>query len=89
MQQGMWPVDVISLFGADGELRPLRVRAREGMEETLVGNVSEILRTREIHRVGAESHSFLCRIRCARSTIVMELRFFVRTHSWYMSRPEL
>lgn len=89
MQQGMWPVDVICLSGVNGEIRPLRIRAREGVEETLVGNVSEILSTREIHRIGAESQSFLCRIRCERSTVVLELRFFIRTHRWYISLPGL
>lgn len=87
MQQNMWPVDVICLTGADGEIRPLRVRAKEGMAELLVGNVCEILCTRECRLLGAESHIFLCRIRSSKAVTVLELRFFVRTHSWYMSMP--
>lgn len=87
MQQTMWPVDVICLTGADGEIRPLRVRTSEGTEEKQVGSVCEILCTRESRLVGSEFHSFLCRIRLGRAVTVMELRYFIRTHCWYMSRP--
>lgn len=87
MQQSMWPVDVICLTGANGEIRPLRVRTADGAEEMQVGNVCEILQTRESRLIGFESHSFLCRIRIGRAVTVMELRFFIRTHCWYMSRP--
>lgn len=87
MQQEMWPVDVIFLCGADGEILPLRVRSKEGFEETLVGNVSAILCRRNGSRIGTEYHAFLCRIQAGKTAIVMELKFFVQSHSWYMSLP--
>lgn len=87
MQCNMWPVDVICLSSSDGDIRPLRIRAKEGMEETLIGNVSEILATRKNHRLGADIYTFLCRIRSPKSTTILELKFFKQTHSWYVSQP--
>lgn len=87
MQSNLLPVDVISLNSADGSIRPLRVRAEEGMEYAMVGNVSEILATREIRQLGAENYTFLCRIRMPNATAVWELKFFKRTHSWFMAKP--
>lgn len=89
MQSNLLPVDVISLSSADGSIKPLRIRAAEGLEHTMVGNVSEILATREIHQLGAENFTFLCRVRTHTATAVWELKFFKRTHSWFISRPSL
>lgn len=87
MEQNMWPVDVICLSSADGNIRPLRIRAMEGFEETVIGNVCEILSTRESRTLGAEYRAFLCRIRSARAVIVLELKYFVGSHCWYLSQP--
>lgn len=87
MQQTMWPVDVISLSGSDGKIRPLRIRAVQADAETIVGNVCDILCTKENNRIGAESRTFLCRVCSQGGTAVLELKLFLRTHSWYMSRP--
>ncbi len=85
MEQRMCPVDVIFWSSTDGKLLPLRIRAQEGLGEAIVGNVSEILSTRENNRIGAEYHAFLCRVRTEETTKVMELKYFIRSHSWYMS----
>lgn len=87
MEQKLWPVDVISLSSADGDLRPLRIRAMEGFDEMVIGNVCEILSTRESRTLGAEYQAFLCRVRSAKAVIVLELKYFVGSHCWYLSQP--
>lgn len=83
----MLPVDVICLSSMDGEVIPLRIRADNGQDEILVGSVCEILATRESRKIGAETRTFLCRVRCEKYTIILELKFFLRDHSWYMTHP--
>ncbi len=87
MQQKLHPVDVICLSGADGQIVPLRIRAEHFFEETMVGSVCEILQTKQNNRYGAESRTFLCRVRLPGTVCVLELKFFQRSHSWYLSVP--
>lgn len=87
MQGNLLPVDVICLSSADGSIKPLRIRAADGLEHTMVGNVSEILATREIHQLGAENFTFLCRIHTQAATTVWEVKYYKRTHSWFISKP--
>ena len=85
MSHCLLPVDVIFLSGVDGEIRPLRVRAAKGFDHVIVGNVQEILHSSRNTRFGAESHTFLCRI-CGRGECsVLELKYFVRSHRWFVS----
>lgn len=88
MRYSLQPVDVISLSGADGELRPLRVRAERGFDHVIVGNVQEILRRSQNTLFGAETHTFLCRIRGQGESSVLELKYFVRSHRWYVAAEE-
>lgn len=87
MQQGMLPVDVICLSNVEGKLQPLRIRIAQENSTVKVGNVCEILCTKENHRIGAESRSFLCRVQWERSVAVLELKFYVRSLSWFAAKP--
>lgn len=86
MVQSVFPVDVICYTAADGQIRPLRIRLPE---KDAVGQVCEILQSGENHVLGAESVSFLCRIRYSGmpSAVLSELKYTVRSRSWVLSRP--
>lgn len=82
----MQQIDVITLCGADGEVRPLRIRAVEETGETIIGNVRQILVRKENKRVCIESILYLCRIELEGRNVVAELKFHIRSHSWYLTR---
>lgn len=79
-------IDVITLCGADGELRPLRIRALEETGETIIGNVQQIIDRKENNRVCIESMLYLCRVDLDGRSVVVELKFHIRSHSWYLTR---
>lgn len=79
------PVDVIFLSDATGNIRPLRIRAQAGDEEAVVANVTEILRQKECKVYGAESQTFLCRVRSRGRSNVLELKYYVRDHRWVLT----
>lgn len=84
MSHSLHPADVIFLSGTNGEIRPLRVRAAAGFDHVIVGNVREILHSSQNMLLGAESHTFLCCI-CGKEEInVLELKYFVRSHRWFV-----
>lgn len=82
----MQQIDVITLCGADGEVRPLRIRAVEETGETIIGNVRQILDRKESKRICIESILYLCRIEMDGRSVVVELKFHIRSHSWYLTR---
>lgn len=82
----MQQIDVIALCGADGELRPLRIRAVEENGETVTGNVQQIITRKENNRVCIESIFFLCRLTMDGQNVVAELKYHIRSHSWYLTR---
>lgn len=86
MQQTTYPADVISLCSSDGEIRPLRIRSMDGKCELLRGNVCEIVRVQETKRYGAETKTFLCWVQTAERKVLLELRFFYRSHSWSITQ---
>ncbi len=77
------PVDVISLSNTDGEIHPLRVRAEQDQRGAIVGSVEQVLSRWESGTFGAETHTFLCRIRSEEELTLLELKYFVRSHRWY------
>jgi len=80
------PVDVISLCSAAGELRPLRIRLEDENRQLLRINIDEILDVKEIQHVGAEASIFRCRARVWDRTWTFELKYSLRTHTWWMLR---
>ena len=89
MSRNNVPVDVIFLSDATGNICPLRIRAQAGGEEAVVANVTEILSHGECKYYGAESHTFLCRVRSGGRSSVLELKYYVRDHRWVLMKRSL
>ena len=86
MDRTMYPVDVISVCNADGEIRPLRLRLEKEEEEPVRIDIMEILKVTEIPHVGVEAHVFLCRAKPHGREMLFELKYTFRTHSWCLLR---
>ena len=76
------PVDVIFLSDSTGKIRPLRIRAEA---EAVVARVTEILRQKECKVYGAESQIFLCRVCSEGRSNVLELKYYIRDHRWFLT----
>ncbi len=74
------PVDVISFSSASGELRPLRLRLNG--ERRI--DIEEVVKTTEITHVGVEATIFHCRGICAGRRILFQLKYYLRTHTWWV-----
>lgn len=77
------PIDVISSFGADGSLRPHRVRIEED-RSLQVFSVRQILMDREIRPAGQPMISYICRIGTPEHSRLAELRYHIVPHRWYL-----
>ena len=86
MERTMYPVDVISVCNADGEIRPLRLRLEKEEEEPVRIDITEVLKVTEIPHVGVEAHVFLCRAKPHGREMLFELKYTFRTHSWCLLR---
>lgn len=86
MDRTMYPVDVISVCNADGEIRPLRLRLEKEEEEPVRIDITEVLKITEIPHVGVEAHVFLCRAKPHGREMLFELKYTFRTHSWCLLR---
>lgn len=86
MEQGIQPVDVISMCSASGEIRPLRLRMEGEDHQLLRVDIDEILSCKEVQFVGIEAKIFLCRAMVQGKQWLFELRYTIRTHSWCLLR---
>ena len=86
MERTMYPVDVISVCNADGEIRPLRLRLEKEEEEPVRIDITEVLKVTEIPHVGVEAHVFLCRAKPHGREMLFELKYTFRSHSWCLLR---
>lgn len=86
MEQTVCPVDVISVCSSTGELKPLRLRLADEAEEWFRIDIEEILTVKEIPYVGAEATIFLCRARAWNRRWIVELKYVIRSHTWYLLR---
>ena len=86
MEQKVFPVDVISMCSASGEIRPLRLRMEDEHHQLLRIDIDEVISVKEIQYVGIEAHIFLCRATVGQKEWVFELRYTIRTHSWCLLR---
>ena len=85
MRQMIQPVDVISLCEADGHIRPLRVRFMDEEQFYRRLDIDQILRQDEICYTGAEAQLFLCRATVGDSAWLFELKYVLRSHSWFLT----
>ena len=84
MEQRVRPVDVISVCSAEGELRPLRLRVADEAEELFRIDIEEIVSTKEIPYIGAEATVYLCRATAWGRRWLIELKYVIRSHTWYL-----
>ena len=80
------PVDVISMCSANGDIRPLRLRMETEDHQLLRVDIDEIISSKKIQYVGIEAFVFLCRAMVEDKQWLFELKYTIRTHSWYLLR---
>ena len=86
VEQKVYPVDVISICSASGEIRPLRLRMEDEKHQLLRINIEEIISTRDIQFVGIEATVYLCRATVREEKWLFELKYTIRPHTWSFLR---
>lgn len=86
MERTMYPVDVISVCNANGEILPLRLRLGGVLDEAVRIEIEEVLKVTEISHVGVEARVFLCRAQSQGREILFELKYTFRSHCWCLLR---
>lgn len=86
MEQTIFPVDVISMCSANGEIRPLRMRLEDDSHQLLRIDIDEVISIKYIQYVGIEAQIFLCRAMVQGKRRLFELKYTIRTHSWCLMR---
>lgn len=86
MEQKVYPVDVISMCSAFGEIRPLRLRLEDEEHQLLRIDIEEILSTKDIQYVGIEATVYLCRATVREKKWLFELKYTIRSHTWCLLR---
>ena len=86
MDQTEKAVDVISLFSADGEIRPLRLRVEQQDHQLLRVDIDQIVSRRTVPYVGVEAQIFLCKATLWEREMTFELKYSIRRHSWSICR---
>lgn len=86
MEQTIFPVDVISICSAGGEIRPLRIRMEDDAHQLLRIDIDEVISVKYIQYVGIEAQIFLCRATVQGMKRLFELKYTIRTHSWCLMR---
>ena len=86
MERNIYPVDVISVCSAEGEIRPLRLQLPDERQELYRMDIEEILSKKEIPYIGAEATVYLCRGRAWNRRWLIELKYSMRGHTWYLMK---
>ena len=86
MQQNIFPVDVISVCSANGDIRPLRFRMEDEHHQLLRVDIDEVISSRQIQYVGIEAQVFLCRATVGERLWLFELKYTIRSHNWCLLR---
>ena len=84
MQQVLQPVDVIAVHSSDGQMRPIRLRVENEEQGRIRMDIEEVIKTTEISYVGAEATVFVCRAKVGKRSVILELKYRLRSHSWYL-----
>lgn len=77
-------VDMISLCSADGQVLPLRFRVKNAVGELVRVDIDEIVSKKEIPYVGVEAYTYVCRATSGQRRLMVELKYYVRAHTWYV-----
>ena len=84
--QKVCPVDVIAMYSASGEIRPLRLRLEDETHQLMRVDIEEIVNIRQVQYVGIEATVFLCRATVRQRLWLFELKYTIRTHTWSRMR---
>lgn len=84
--QKVCPVDVIAMYSASGEIRPLRLRLEDETHQLMRIDIEEIVNIRQVQHVGIEATVFLCRATVRQKLWLFELKYTIRTHTWSLMR---
>ena len=86
MGETVFPVDVISMCSASGDILPLRLRMEDEDHQLLRVDVEEVISCKKIQYVGIEAHVFLCKATVRDKKWLFELKYTIRSHSWSLQR---
>ena len=86
MGDGIFPVDVISMCSASGDIQPLRLRMEDEEHQLLRIDIEEVISSKQIQYVGIEAYVFLCRAKVKGKQWLFELKYTIRSHSWCLQR---
>lgn len=86
MERTAFPVDVISMCSAGGEIRPLRMRLEDDGHQLMRIDIDEVISVKYVQYVGIEAQIFLCRAMVHGERRMFELKYTIRTHSWCLMR---
>lgn len=86
MEQKIYPVDVISVCSASGDIRPLRFRIENDQHDLLRIDIDEVISMKPVQFVGIEAQIFLCRATVNGKQWIFELKYTIRTHTWCFMR---
>ena len=79
-----FPVDVISVCSASGEIRPLRLRVEDEEHFMQRIDIDEVISRKTIPYVGAEAELFLCKACIHGRNCLLQLRYCIRSHCWHI-----
>ena len=86
MEENIYPVDVISMFSANGDILPLRLRMEDEAHQLFRVDIEEVISSKQIQYVGIEAYVFLCRAKVRGKQWLFELKYTIRSHCWCMQR---
>ena len=86
MGETIYPVDVISMCSANGDILPLRLRMEDEEHHLLRIDIEEVISSKKIQYVGIEAHVFLCRATVRGKQWLFELKYTIRSHCWHLQR---
>ena len=86
VQQNIYPVDVICVCSANGEIRPLRFRMEDELHQLRRIDIDEVISSKPIQYAGIEATIFLCRATVGNKKWLFELKYTIRSHSWCLLR---
>ena len=86
MDNKIYPVDVISMCSASGEIRPLRLRTEDEQHQLLRIDIEEIISSKDVQYVGIEATVYLCRATVRDRKWLFELKYSIRSHTWSLLR---
>lgn len=86
MEQQIFPVDMICLCNANGDIQPLRFRMEDEKHQLFRVDIDEVISCKKIQYVGIEAYIFLCSATVEDSKWLIELKYTIRSHTWSFHR---